>query len=38
MQKKERAIKTEAFKKQKVADIIRATIDGTLAVIKAGGY
>jgi len=34
--KKERAIKTEAFKKQKVADIIRATIDGTLAVIKAG--
>lgn len=35
--KKEAAIKTAQFKKQKVADIIRATIDGTLAVIKAGG-
>jgi hypothetical protein len=35
--KKERAIKTEQFKKQKVADIIRATIDGIIAVIKAGG-
>lgn len=34
--KKERAIKTEQFKKQKAADIIRATIDGILAVIKAG--
>ncbi|MDY0103214.1 MAG: phage tail tape measure protein [Lentimicrobium sp.] len=35
--KKERAIKTEQFKKQKAADIIRATIDGIIAVIKAGG-
>lgn len=35
--KKEAAIKTEQFKKQKIADILRATIDGTLAVIKAGG-